>query len=265
MKKALTDTGLVKKADEAGATKRKSSGKKGGKAAPSCVSAPKARKTKSKPKKTKSKPKKTAEPKKPRKQGGKGRPYQPHPWTAYAPGSKAPQQYSEEELRGIVKKAAKAANTRLRTLEKKGLTEKAPAYKWLASEHGMGMERPRFKEYTAKMPRAELNKEFLKLREFMLKKTSTVTGYRDTVEKKVQKAREMGFTGTPEELSELFDRFWTEENEKLYGSEVLRQAIYTGQAQNIQKIAQQFQGRVEKDRQSGAMLIELAKRKLGRK
>ena len=75
----------------------------------------------------------------------------------------------------------------------------------------------------------------------------------------------MGFTGTPEELSELFDRFWTEENEKLYGSEVLRQAIYTGQAQNIQKIAQQFQGRVEKDRQSGAMLIELAKRKLGRK
>ena len=153
----------------------------------------------------------------------------------------------------------------MRTLEKKGLTEKAPAYKWLASEHGMGMERPRFKEYTAKMSRAELNKEFLKLREFMLKKTSTVTGYRDTVEKKVQKAREMGFTGTPEELSELFDRFWTEENEKLYGSEVLRQAIYTGQAQNIQKIAQQFQGRVEKDRQSGAMLIELAKRKLGRK
>ena len=258
MKKALTDTGLIKKADEAGATKRKSSGKKGGKAAPSSVSAPKARKTKSKPKKT-------AEPKKPRKQGGKGRPYQPHPWTAYAPGSKAPQQYSEEELRGIVKKAAKAANTRLRTLEKKGLTEKAPAYKWLASEHGIGMERPRFKESTAKMSRAEMNKEFLKLREFMLKKTSTVTGYRDTVEKKVQKAREMGFTGTPEELSELFDRFWTEENEKLYGSEVLRQAIYTGQAQNIQKIAQQFQGRVEKDRQSGAMLIELAKRKLGRK
>lgn len=255
MKKALTDTGLVKKADEAGARKRKSSGKKGGKAA---RSAPKAKKTTAKAAKSK-------EPKKPRKQGGKGRPFQPHGWPTYAPGSKAPQQYSEEELRGIVKKAAKAANTRIRTLEKKGLAEKAPAYKWLASEHGIGMERPRFKESTVKMSRAELNKEFLKLRDFMLKKTSTVTGYRDTVEKKVQKAREMGFTGTPEELSELFDRFWTEENEKLYGSEVLRQAIYTGQAQNIQKIAQQFQGQVEKDRQSGAMLIELAKRKLGRK
>lgn len=132
MKKALTDTGLIKKADEAGARKRKSSGKKGGKAA---RSAPKA-------KKTTAKAANSTEPKKPRKQGGKGRPYQPHPWTAYAPGSKAPQQYSEEELRGIVKKAAKAANTRLRTLEKKGLTEKAPAYKWLASEHGIGMERP---------------------------------------------------------------------------------------------------------------------------
>ena len=255
MKKALTDTGLIKKADEAGARKRKSSGKKGGKAAPS---APKA-------KKTTAKAANSTEPKKPRKQGGKGRPFQPHGWPTYAPGSKAPQQYSEEELRGIVKKAAKAANTRIRTLEKKGLTEKAPAYKWLKSEHGLGMERPRFKESTVKMSRAELNKEFLKLRDFMLKKTSTVTGYRDTVEKKVQKAREMGFTGTPEELSELFDKFWTEQNEKLYGSEVLRQAIYTGQAQNIQEIAQQFQGQVEKDRQSGAMLIELAKRKLGRK
>ena len=255
MKKALTDTGLIKKADEAGARKRKSNGKKGGKAAPS---APKA-------KNTTAKAAKSTEPKKPRKQGGKGRPFQAHSWPTYAPGNKAPRSYSEEELKSIVKKAAKAANTRLRTLEKKGLADKAPAYKWIASEHGIGMERPRFKESTAKMSRAELNKEFLKLREFMLKKTSTVTGYRDTVEKKVQKAREMGFTGTPEELSELFDRFWTEENEKLYGSEVLRQAIYTGQAQNIQKIAQQFQGRVEKDRQSGAMLIELAKRKLGRK
>lgn len=256
MKKALTDTGLVKKADETGARKRKSSGKKGGKAAPS---APKA-------KNTTAKAAKSAEPKKPRKQGGKGRPYQPHPWTAYAPGSKAPQQYSEEELRGIVKKAAKAANTRIRALEKKGLTQKSPAYQYIASEkHGLGMERPRFREGVTNMSRQELNKEFLKLRDFMLKKTSTVTGYRDTVEKKVQKAREMGFTGTPEELSELFDRFWTEENEKIYGSEVLRQAIYAGQAQNIQKIAQQFQGRVEKDRQSGAMLIELAKRKLGRK
>lgn len=256
MKKALTDTGLVKKADEAGARKRKSSGKKGGKAAPS---APKA-------KNTTAKAAKSTEPKKPRKQGGKGRPYQPHPWTAYAPGSKAPQQYSEEELRGIVKKAAKAANTRIRALEKKGLTQKSPAYQYIASEkHGLGMERPRFKESTVKMSRAELNKEFLKLREFMLKKTSTVTGYRDTVEKKVQKAREMGFTGTPEELSEMFDRFWTEENEKLYGSEVLRQAIYSRQVTNLQEIAQAFQTKVDKDRQAGAMLIELAKRKLGRK
>ena len=246
----------MKKADEAGARKRKSSGKKGGKAAPS---APKA-------KNTTAKAAKSTEPKKPRKQGGKGRPYQPHPWTAYAPGSKAPQQYSEEELRGIVKKAAKAANARIRALEKKGLTQKSPAYQYIASEkHGLGMERPRFKESTVKMSRAELNKEFLKLREFMLKKTSTVTGYRDTVEKKVQKAREMGFTGTPEELCELFDRFWTEENEKLYGSEVLRQAIYSRQVSNLQEIAQAFQTKVDKDRQAGAMLIELAKRKLGRK
>lgn len=257
MKKAKTDTGLIKKAPDARARTSKKTGPK----------AQSARKTKAKDaKKTEAKDAKTTEAKKPRKQGGKGRPFRPHDWGTYAPGNKAPRMYSEDELRGIVKKAAKAANTRIRTLEKKGLTQKSPAYQYIASEkHGLGMERPRFKESTVKMSRAELNKEFLKLREFMLKKTSTVTGYRDTVEKKVQKAREMGFTGTPEELSELFDRFWTEENEKLYGSEVLRQAIYSRQVSDLQEIAQAFQTKVDKDRQAGAMLIELAKRKLGRK
>ena len=228
MKKAKTDTGLIKKAPDARARTSKKT-----------------------------------EAKKPRKQGGKGRPFRSHDWGTYAPGNKAPRMYSEDELRAIVKKAAKAANTRLRTLEKKGLADKAPAYKSISGI--LKMERPRFKESTAKMTKEELTKEFLKLREFMLKKTSTVTGYRDTVEKKVQKAREMGFTGTPEELSELFDRFWTEENEKLYGSEVLRQAIYSRQVSNLQEIAQAFQTKVDKDRQAGAMLIELAKRKLGRK
>ena len=255
MKKALTDTGRIKKADEAGATKSKSSGKKGGKASPSSVSAPKARKTKSKPKKT-------AEPKKPRKQGGKGRPYQPHPWTAYAPGSKAPQQYSEEELRGIVKRAAKAANTRIRTLEKKSLSDKSPAYKWLQKR--TEQKKPRFKEGVTKMTRAELEKQFISLREFMIKKTSAVTGYRESVEKKVERAREMGFTGTPEELGDLFDRFMTEKNEQLYGSEVIYQAITSNQIDNLQQIAQEFQGRVEKDKMQGAIILQMLRNRRGR-
>jgi hypothetical protein len=255
MKKALADTGLVKKADEAGATKRKSTGKKGGKAAPSSVSAPKAQKTKSKPKKT-------TEPKKPRKQGGKGRPYQVHDWPSYAPGNKPPRRYSDEELKNIVKKAAKAANTRIRTLEKKGLADKAPAYKWM--KYKTGEEKPRFKEGISKLSREELEKEFIRLREFMIKKTSTVTGYREVVEKNVQRARDMGFTGTPEELGALFTKYMTEKNEALFGSDIIYQAIVTNRGDNLQELAREFQARVDKDRQRGAMLLELLRKQRGK-
>lgn len=255
MKKALVDTGLVKKADEAGATKRNSSGKKGGKAAPSSVSAPKAQKTKSKPKKT-------TEPKKPRKQGGKGRPFQVHDWPTYAPGNKPPRSYSDEELKNIVKKAAKAANTRIRALEKKGLADKAAAYKWM--QYKTGEEKPRFKEGISKLSREELEKEFIRLREFIIKKTSTVTGYREAVEKNVQRARDMGFTGTPEELGALFTKYMTEKNEELFGSDIIYQAIVTNRGDNLQELAREFQARVDKDRQRGAMLLELLRKKRGK-
>lgn len=255
MKKALTDTGLVKKADEAGATKRKSSGKKGGKAAPS---APKA-------KKTTAKAAKSTEPKKPRKQGGKGRPYQAHSWPTYAPGNKAPRSYSEEELKAIVKKAAKAANTRLRTLEKKGLAEKAPAYKSISGI--LKMERPRFKESTVKMSKEELTKEFLKLREFMGMKTSTMTGYKEWNENKVQAARDMGFTGTPDELAYLFNRYMTEKNEALFGSDIIYQAIVSNKIDKLEleKIGQDYQANLQKDISQGERLLQLYRARQGRK
>lgn len=258
MKKALTDTGLIKKADEAGATKRKSSGKKGGKAAPSSVSAPKARKTKSKPKKT-------AEPKKPRKQGGKGRPFRSHDWGTYAPGNKPPRSYSEEELKGIVKKAAKAANTRLRTLEKKGLADKVPAYKSISGI--LKMERPRFKESTVKMTKEELTKEFLKLREFMGMKTSTMTGYKEWNENKVQAARDMGFTGTPEELAYLFNRYMTEKNEALFGSDIIYQAIVSNNIDKLEleQIGKEYQANLEKDISRGERLLQLYRARQGKK
>lgn len=245
MKKAKTDTGLIKKAPDARARTSKKTGEK-------------ARSAKT----TEARDAKTTEAKKPRKQGGKGRPFRSHDWGTYAPGNKAPRMYSEEELRTIVKKAAKAANTRIRTLEKKSLSDKSPAYKWLQKR--TEQEKPRFKEGVAKMTRAELEKQFISLREFMIKKTSTVTGYRESVEKKVERAREMGFTGTPEELGDLFDRFMTEKNEQLYGSEVIYQAITSNQIDNLQQIAQEFQGRVEKDKMQGAIILQMLRNRRGR-
>lgn len=243
MKKAKTDTGLIKKAPDARArVSRKTEARNA--------------------KKTKAKDAKTTEAKKPRKQGGKGRPFRSHDWGTYAPGNKAPRMYSEDELRGIVKKAAKAANTRIRTLERKSLSDKSPAYKWLQKR--TEQEKPRFKEGVTKMTRAELEKQFISLREFMIKKTSTVTGYRESVEKKVERAREMGFTGTPEELGDLFDRYMTEKNEQLYGSEVIYQAITSNQIDNLQQIAQEFQGRVEKDKMQGAIILQMLRNRRGK-
>lgn len=253
MKKAKTDTGLVKKAPDARA---RASKKTGGKALS-------AKKTKARSAKTtEAKDAKTTEAKKPRKQGGKGRPFRSHDWGTYAPGNKAPRMYSEDELKGIVKKAAKAANTRIRTLERKNLSDKSPAYKWLQKR--TEQEKPRFKEGVSKMTRAELEKQFLSLREFMIKKTSVVTGYREYVEKKVERAREMGFTGTPEELGDLFDRYMTEKNEQLYGSEVIYQAITSNQIDNLQQIAQEFQGKVEKDKMQGAIILQMLRNRMGR-
>lgn len=253
MKKAKTDTGLIKKAPDARARASKKTGEK----------ALSAKKTKArKAKTTEARDAKTTEAKKPRKQGGKGRPFRSHDWGTYAPGNKAPRMYSEDELKGIVKKAAKAANTRIRTLERKNLSDKAPAYKWLQKR--TEQEKPRFKEGVTKMTRAELEKQFISLREFMIKKTSTVTGYRESVEKKVERAREMGFTGTPEELGDLFDRYMTEKNEQLYGSEVIYQAITSNQIDNLQQIAQEFQGRVEKDKMQGAIILQMLRNRRGR-
>lgn len=253
MKKAKTDTGLIKKAPDARARASKKTGEK----------ALSAKKTKARnAKTTEARDAKTTEAKKPRKQGGKGRPFRSHDWGTYAPGNKAPRMYSEDELRAIVKKAAKAANTRIRTLEKKSLSDKSPAYKWLQKR--TEQEKPRFKEGVTKMTRAELEKQFISLREFMIKKTSTVTGYRESVEKKVERAREMGFTGTPEELGDLFDRYMTEKNEQLYGSEVIYQAITSNQIDNLQQIAQEFQGTVEKDKMQGAIILQMLRNRRGR-
>ena len=256
MKKAKTDTGLVKKAPDARA---RTSKKTGGKALS-------AKKTKARnAKTTEARDAKTTEAKKPRKQGGKGRPFQAHSWPTYAPGNKAPRSYSEEELKGIVKKAAKAANTRLRTLEKKGLADKAPAYKSISGI--LKMERPRFKESTAKMSKEELTKAFLKLREFMGMKTSTMTGYKEWNENKVQAARDMGFTGTPEELAYLFNRYMTEKNEALFGSDIIYQSIVSNNIDKLEleQIGKEYQANIEKDISRGERLLQLYRARQGKK
>ena len=69
------------------------------------------------------KEKKASKPPKKRKQGGKGRPFQPKPWEAYAPKGPNATSYTREELEQIVRRASGAANRRLKRLEEAGETK----------------------------------------------------------------------------------------------------------------------------------------------
>ena len=89
-----------------------------------------------------------------RKQGGKGRPFRAKPWADYAKGERAANAYSTDELRDIVKRAAKAANNRLRALEKAGLTKSA----YQRAIRQTGKDIPRYREKVSSATRQELQK-----------------------------------------------------------------------------------------------------------
>ena len=80
-----------------------------------------------------------------RKQGGTGRPFRAKPWEDYAHGEKPIKEYTTEELRDINRRAAKAANSRLRALEKAGYTKWA----YNMAIRLTGKEKPRFTESKA--------------------------------------------------------------------------------------------------------------------
>ena len=173
MKKLKTQTGLVRGKPGGETARKKTGGASNKKAA-------KQRKT------AKLKDKKDAKTK--RKQGGKGRPFRAKPWADYAKGEKPTKAYTTDELRSIVNRAAKAANNRLRALEKAGYTKSA--YQRAARQTGKDI--PRYREKVASASRQELEKEFAQLRDFITAPTSTVGGVREYQERLTKAAQVAG-------------------------------------------------------------------------
>ena len=253
MKKAKTQTGLVRE-EPAGKESRmiqkpkKASNKKAAKQR-------KAEKLKAK-KETK------------RKQGGKGRPFRAKPWADYAKGERAANAYSTDELRDIVKRAAKAANNRLRALEKAGMTKSA--YQRAVRQTGKNI--PRYREKVSSATRQELQKEFYQLRDFMTAPTSTVGGMREHQQRVLKAAQEMGFKGDITNMSALFEKYMTAEWENLLGSDIIYEEIVSGRAADgsLDEIRQQrtrsqeLGQMVDDDRKEGAALLA-SLRKHGRK
>lgn len=198
-----------------------------------------------------------------RKQGGKGRPFRAKPWEDYAGGSKPTKAYTTEELRDITRRAAKAANSRLRALEKAGLTK----WSYNMAARLTGKEKPRFAESKAaigKLNRQQLESLFYNLREYMTAQTSTVQGMRAQEAKYLRAAQDMGFEGTSDDLSALFEKYMTKELEALLGSDVIRGEIMSGRAAkgSLDYLREQTDKRaelgrmVEEDKRQGALLLE---------
>ena len=98
--------------------------------------------------------------------------YQPQDWSCYSPGTTDPTTLTKDELVKVINKAAKAANQRLRSLEKAGQAPASGAYKYAKSQRPQKF--PRFKERVKPTDdQMTLRHRYMQLRNFMTMKTST--------------------------------------------------------------------------------------------
>lgn len=135
------------------------------------------------------------------------------------------------QLQAAVRKAAKAANQRLVRLEKAGKTRGI-----YQTAMGALEGRKRFKERPNKLTLPQLRREYANLRTFLSSKSSTVSGQSDIDEKRYQTAVNRGYKGTIDDFYTDINRLYNKENEKLFSSEVIYQAILTGQTDIVSAI-----------------------------
>ena len=160
--------------------------------------------------------------------------YAPQIWAYYSPDATDPNQLTKAELVKVIRKAAKAANQRLRALEKSDVinTAKTGAYKYAQSQMP-GKIKPRFNERPKEtVDRSTLKHQYLQLREFMTMKSSTVTGVRAIKDARYQTAVQRGFKGTAEQWDMAVQKFFTKANEKLFDSDKIYDAI-TGNRSDV--------------------------------
>lgn len=176
-------------------------------------------------------------------------------WADYDIGD--PSQAGQEELSAAVRRAAKAANQRLLRLERAGHTKGI-------YENAMYVlvNRRRFKERTEKLSLNALRHEYKILRSFLSAKTSTVQGRQDTIDKRYKTAQEHGFSGSLEDFEFAVTKYFANNVESLFSSDIIYQAITGGQTGIIDSAIDQY-GADESKR--GSALLYYLKRKESRK
>lgn len=172
---------------------------------------------------------------------------------------------SAEDLRRVVRRAAKAANQRLVRRERAGRTKGVYAGA-IAALGRLG--RRRFAESKSRLDKMSINElrhEYVMLRNWLSAKTSTLQGLKTSDDKRYQTARERGFTGTLEEWNDIASRFFSKEMEGYFSSDILYQMATQGNADLVDRILQDAKESKQPDK--GRLLIDLvtaaAKRRRG--
>lgn len=172
---------------------------------------------------------------------------------------------SAEDLRRVVRRAAKAANQRLLRRERAGRTKGVYAGT-IAALGRLG--RVRFAESKSRLDKMSINElrhEYVLLRDWLSAKTSTLQGLKASDDKRYQTAKERGFTGTLEEWNDIASRFFTKEMEGYYSSDILYQMATQGNIDLVDRILQDTK-ESKQPPDKGRLLIDLvtaAKRRHG--
>lgn len=185
--------------------------------------------------------------------------YEPLSWSHYSPKSTDPRELTREELARIVNKAAKAANQRIRSLERSGLSSLPGAYKYAQGQ--TGKEKPRFKERSKPTEDlVTLRQRYFQLREFMTMKTSTPTGVRAVQDVHFNTAKERGFRGTKEQWNLNVEKYFAKVRDGLMSSDIVYKALVQNNEDVLDDMLNQW--REDKDEPTaGEQLLAYLRRK----
>lgn len=172
---------------------------------------------------------------------------------------------SAEDLRRVVRRAAKAANQRLLRRERAGRTKGVYAGTMAALGR---LGRSRFAESKIRLDKMSINElrhEYVLLRDWLSAKTSTLQGIRAADDKRYETAKKRGFTGTLEEWNEIAESFFTAERERYFDSNAIYMQVTSNNADIIEKIIERSQKKKDEESNKGALLVRLVKAAAGRK
>lgn len=159
-------------------------------------------------------------------------------WESYDVGSAY--SVSRETLERAVSRAAKAANSRLRRLERRGETR----YAYSRAMNNLD-GRSRFYEYTKNKTLGELRTEYGYLRDFISSKSSTIQGLESINYGRYRTAVENGFTGTIDEFNTAISQVFSEYAESLFSSDVLYKAVTSGYSDMILKVVERYRQTID--------------------